>query len=105
MSCFCLRLQLVNEVYCVLFLDFSKSPPVAKVQLKNKKNKKSTKAKLKIVSPKWALAQVLPDIIITFCLSLIVGKTAREKLQATFRGFAFGRVFEAQKLVLLLMFN
>jgi hypothetical protein len=31
----------------------------------------------------WALAQVLPDILIAFCLSLIVAKTARQKLLLT----------------------
>jgi len=31
----------------------------------------------------WAFSQVLPDIVIAFCLSLIVAKTARQKLQAT----------------------
>ena len=31
----------------------------------------------------WALAQVLPDIVIAFCLSLIAAKTARQKLLLT----------------------
>ena len=30
----------------------------------------------------WALAQVLPDIVNAFCLSLIVGETARQKVAA-----------------------
>jgi hypothetical protein len=38
----------------------------------------------------WALAQVLPDILIAFCLSLIVAKTARQKLLLTFEAWRCG---------------
>jgi hypothetical protein len=31
----------------------------------------------------WALGQVLPDIVMAFCLSLIVTKTAPQKLLLT----------------------
>jgi hypothetical protein len=31
----------------------------------------------------WTFSQVLPDILIAFCLSLIVVKTACQKLLAT----------------------
>jgi hypothetical protein len=33
----------------------------------------------------WAFSQILPDILIAFCLLLIVAKTARQKLLATSR--------------------
>ena len=49
----------------------------------------------------WALAQVLLDILITFCLSLIVVKTARQKLPPTNRALRLVVVFEKRQPELL----
>jgi len=40
----------------------------------------------------WALAQILPDILISFCLSLITVKSAGQKLLPTFGAWRCGGI-------------
>jgi hypothetical protein len=42
----------------------------------------------------WAFSQVLTDILIAFCLSLIVAKTARRKLLATKKAWRCGGIWK-----------